>query len=788
MTDRRTGASHNARKGRFWVAGLLALGLIGGGASQADTPPAASTPVGKVAAADNNALGWSSVSPPLGRQLDTDQKSVRDIFQRLNGADPAMGDIALADLTKQVSAIQQDTHAVIGQIQSYDTIISSFLQVLGDKPAANEDASITAQRQRMQKDSQSVKSMLVRARLYELQAKQLGTVIDGRRSRIQQATLSRRTSSPIAPHFWHALVTEKAENQSSVENNGVLADWPYLLGGTFLVLILTGLTAYPLLAGLRRLGAKPEALPASTDNNEIPRASGVVAITAGGMLCAILAPVLWLLWEMITMGGDGGPIAATISDTMPVCGFILGAGLPILGRAGLLANNDIKARHALRGVDWMLACGVLALDLLHAFQSLKVFGPTLTVLLEIVFALAVSISTVSTCRRLGRQAETRLLAPSVLGLATLLTFVTVIAIVLGYVSFAFSLNGWLLVLGTGIAIVGLLGMCWREAIERLLGARGFFGSRLVPLGVGPRRLSQLTVVLSGIGNVMLLLILVSIVQSEGDFNLATIFGRLGLLFSGSNIRGIPISLDTVLICIGLFIAAYYAIRQTRNWMRDRLFPTTTMDIGSQTSILSVFTYCSWIIVGLTVLSVAGVSIKNLTWVVSALSVGIGFGLQSIVQNFVSGIILLAERPVRVGDVVEIAGTRGDVKRISVRATNIGLSDGSTMIVPNSQFITTNVKNATLGSTGAALTLSFTVPITADLDQARAMLLEVAAKRPEVLSTPTPKVRVTAIGSAAVTMTLGINLISVRESGSVQDAILFDVFRRFHAEDIAIATT
>ncbi|MFP3449237.1 mechanosensitive ion channel family protein, partial [Pseudomonas sp. SIMBA_067] len=88
--------------------------------------------------------------------------------------------------------------------------------------------------------------------------------------------------------------------------------------------------------------------------------------------------------------------------------------------------------------------------------------------------------------------------------------------------------------------------------------------------------------------------------------------------------------------------------------------------------------------------------NKLAWIVSALSVGIGFGLQEIVKNFISGLILLTERPVKVGDLVSISGIEGDIRRINVRATEIQLGDKSTVIVPNSQFISQNVRNATMG--------------------------------------------------------------------------------------------
>ncbi len=733
----------------------------------------------------NSGLGWNAVSASISRQLDDNATVLRQVFATLNRKDSNTGNSELDELSSQVQKVQQNTQDAVTQIQSYDNITESFLKILGPKAADNEDASVTSQRQRMQQNSQAVKSALMRAKLYNLQAQQLNTAINARRTRLQHAALSERTVSPLAPRFWNTLLTERAENRYSLHAGGVLSDWLYLLIGCAITFVAIGLSSPLILRLLKRCGAHFR--PATEDSVKEALSASIIAITLNGALEAVIATLVWFIWAAAALPEGGGPIAAIIGETVPVCGFIIGAGLPVFGRSGVLAQGNPGERKALRGVDWILAISILLLDLLRAFQAQDAFGQTLQLLLEIAFSIAIAACAVDTFRRLSNQNDTRGFAPSALGVSSLLLAVTVISILLGYVAFAFTLNGWLLSLGTGVAIVTLLGLCWRDVLERLFAEGGFFSLRLVQLGLTQRRLSQIGVILSGLGNVLLLLLLFSIAQTDGSFSVPDITNRLWLLFVGNTIHGVKISLDTVVLAIILLVVAYYAIRQTRGWLRDRFFPTTRLDIGSRTSILSIFTYCSWILVGLGILSIAGVSVQNLTWVVSALSVGIGFGLQSIVQNFVSGVILMAERPVRVGDMVEIAGTRGDVKRISIRATDIGLSDGSTMIVPNSQFITTSIKNATLSGATGVLTLTFKIPLTTDPDKAKAMLLEVAAHRDEVLATPSPKVRVSAIAGDSLTMTLSVALISARDGGSVQDSILFDVFRRFHAEDVAITT-
>ncbi|MEN3168038.1 DUF3772 domain-containing protein [Gluconobacter sp. OJB] len=777
--------------------GLLFAGLLPPGAfaaPQAVTPQTntvSSKPAPKDTGKDSprdpasSGLGWTAVSAAIGRQLDDNVTALQQVFATLNRKDGNTGNSELESLSSRIQKVQQSTQDAVTQIQSYDNIIESFLKILGPNAVENEDASVTAQRQQMQQNARSVKSALIRAKLYNLQAQQLNTAINTRRSRLQQAALSEHTVSPLAPRFWNTLLTERAENRFSLHAGGVLADWLYLLIGCAITFVTIGFSSPLMLRLLKRCGAHFR--PATEDSVKEVLSASIIAITLNGALEALIATLTWFIWAAAVLPDGGGPIGSVIGETIPVCGFIIGAGLPVFGRSGVLAQGNPGERKALRGVDWILAISILLLDLLRAFQAQDAFGQTLQLLLEIAFSIAIGLCAVDTFRRLGNQNDTRGFAPSALGVSSLILAITVISILLGYVAFAFTLNGWLLSLGTGVAIVALLGLCWRDVLERLFSEGGFFSRRLIQLGLPQRRLSQIGVILSGLGNILLLLLLFSIAQTDGNFSVTDITSRFWLLFVGNTIHGVKISLDTVVLVIVLAVVAYYAIRQTRMWIRDRFFPTTRLDIGSRTSILSIFTYCSWILVGLGILSISGVSVQNLTWVVSALSVGIGFGLQSIVQNFVSGVILMAERPVRVGDMVEIAGTRGDIKRISIRATDIGLSDGSTMIVPNSQFITTSVKNATLSGATGTLNLTFQVPVATHPEKAKSMLLEVAAHRDEVLATPAPKVRVSAITADSLIVTLSVALTSARDASSVQDAILFDVFRRFRSEGIAITT-
>ncbi|WP_321147334.1 mechanosensitive ion channel family protein, partial [Serratia nevei] len=151
-------------------------------------------------------------------------------------------------------------------------------------------------------------------------------------------------------------------------------------------------------------------------------------------------------------------------------------------------------------------------------------------------------------------------------------------------------------------------------------------------------------------------------------------------------------------------------------------PKTISDVGIRASLVTLFSNIGYVLVILITLAALGIQWSNLAWIVSALSVGIGFGLQEIVKNFISGLILLTERPVKVGDMIGIGGVEGDVRRINVRATEIQLSDRSTMIVPNSQLISQNVRNATMGNAQGVVTIALTFPTSIDPEQVRNILL------------------------------------------------------------------
>lgn len=741
-------------------------------------------------------LGWDTVAADINAQLDTDQKTIETIFAKLRNTNPPPSGLILNQYNDQVSMIRKHTGNALSQIQVYDSAMTSIMQVLGDKPTQGEDPSVTAQRIAVGKVSRAIKTTMIRAKLYDLQARQLSIMIDTLRSHIEQVTLSKRSISPFLPMFWRHLFRENGSDLASLKRAGI--HYTSLKNTTALLLPVGAAVILLLSAGLALLTDRLFMRLVRHNRNghqDIGAKKPDSAINLlNGLFCGLMASGLWFIWEIILPLGDN-ILSGTVSDALPICGFILGSGLPL---------RQWRSGKSNRRGGIILIISLTAFSVIKTMQNQEIIGPSLNTLLECLFTLFVSISFYLTCLghhhrcTLAAEAGTdqigadrnmtsivsaieRILYP----VSILLLLVSLIAILCGYLSFAFVMTGQLVFFIYAFGMTGLLIGAWQQLTALVLSPRHQTGKRLVQIGLSSRRLEQASILCGALGCVMLVMVFLALLDINGDLSLSGLWKRLHRLFTGNNTHGAPFSPETILGCLLLVAGAHYVIALGRNWLNTRFFPTTRLNSGAQNSILSILTYSAWILVGLTILSMIGLSVQNLTWVVSALSVGVGFGLQSIVKDFISGIILLAERPIQNGDIIEIAGNRGEVRRVNVRATDITLADGSTLIVPNSQFITANVKNSSREGIPACLTLDFTLPATTDLEKARTLVMDAVSRQETILSAPAPQIRLTSLSGANINLSLDISFMQIRDEENIRNTLLLAIFERFHQEDISI---
>ena len=187
----------------------------------------------------------------------------------------------------------------------------------------------------------------------------------------------------------------------------------------------------------------------------------------------------------------------------------------------------------------------------------------------------------------------------------------------------------------------------------------------------------------------------------------------------------------------LFIGLVFLTRVFQRWLRDGMMAPARMDAGIANSVDQAVGYSGIALAALLAVSYAGFDITNLAIVAGALSVGIGFGLQSIVNNFVSGLILLVERPIKVGDWIVVGDQQGNVRRISVRSTEIETFDKASLIVPNSELISGRVLNWTHRNLLGRVVIRFSLDGNADPEKVMAIMLSCARANTQVMKTPEP---------------------------------------------------
>lgn len=278
------------------------------------------------------------------------------------------------------------------------------------------------------------------------------------------------------------------------------------------------------------------------------------------------------------------------------------------------------------------------------------------------------------------------------------------------------------------------------------------------------------------------------------YSLLTLWGMPGAfmlqavkkLVFGFKVGGINISLISIVTGLLVFLISLTLVKMMKNRLSNNLLNRINMDEGIKHSLISGLSFTGFIISAILAIVAMGVDLSNLAVIAGALSVGIGFGLQDVIKNLVSGIILLFERPFKVGDWVLIGGEEGKIKQINIRSTEVETFNKASVIIPNATLISSSLTNLTHGNNWQRQTIAVGVSYDSDAEQVTKLLLECARSCKKVMKVPAPYVLFKNFGESSLDFELRIYVSDIWSGWSAGSDVRYEILRRFREANINIA--
>ncbi len=493
--------------------------------------------------------------------------------------------------------------------------------------------------------------------------------------------------------------------------------------------------------------------------------AAVFACSIEGLGRALLSPG-HPSWRLAPLP-DG--VATRLAPFPGLIGAIVGLATLVTGFNGILGASSATSE---------------ASDCLGVLLEIAVLGAALAVAgLARSAYLAPSVSPEATPHAQSRWpwAAAALMAWLALGVA-------LVSVLFGYLAMASFLTRetiWIAVVLAGL----FLFLNFVDDLFPALVSPAFPIGRLMQTAVGfsDHALEQIGVLLSGLFRLLLLVVGWAAILARFGASVDEVIARITSTSLVIRLGQLSISPGAILGGVAVFLLGVVITRAVRRWLEVRYLPKTRLDLGVRASLAAGVSYLGVVVAILVACAYLGLSLDRIALLASALSVGIGFGLQAIIGNFVSGLILLVERPVKVGDWIAIGDLEGDVRRINIRATEIEMTDKSKLIVPNSDLISKTVRNVTHNSALGRVKIVLKTVNAADPGVVRDILLTEIQGHAEVLAEPAPAVYLTDVRDGGLEFSAFAYVASARQAYRVKSELLFQIVPELKARSIVLAT-
>lgn len=671
----------------------------------------------------------------------------------------------LTGLRDNIEADIERLRARLKELEPRKTALQQTLTQLGPKPAGEEPPVVAAQRRRATEAQAAFdaeyRQVLVTFQLYE----RIWNNVTEMRRALFSARLFMHVDSILEPSVWTGAATFQLPKLAT-RTRWMIERWTNYVhehenADTAIAFAACSVALAGCFAWLHRLAVRRRRR-VETDDVEateigVIRRGAVILFMRSVPLAATMLLFNFVLRRLDLAPDDIDDFLLSIAIAIFVVGLARGAMDALLApgaaRWRIVRCRDETARMAATLVVSEVRIYTLGI-VLASYQRLigaRVEAEVVTIMLLTAAMIARAIWSF---RRLGQAgvSEPSGFVTLNLGwlrpLSTLVCVVCALSLVFGYVALAGFVSGRAVFSAGTVAVAIFVVVALNRLFDRRQLSVTPAGEAIGrSTGVSGRTLDLSATVISGVFRIGVIVTAGLIVTmpwglTYGDVNP---FADFGQFVSTTDVHRWLGSAGFGLL---VFTVGLTGTRVIVGWLESALLPRTSLDESVRHSIRTVIGYAGFAITTLIALSILGINAQNVAVVAGALSVGIGFGLQSIVSNFVSGLIVLAERPVRVGDVIVVKGEEGRVQRISVRSTLIATFEQSSLIVPNTDLITSIVRNRTLADPTQQLRITLTLDHDADPALATELILGLIDQNPNALKSPPPRVlfmRVTELG-------------------------------------------
>ncbi len=739
------------------------------------------------------------------RPHDADQfpKRAADIIEQLDEVQETLSRENLSNgqldtLRQEINTALAEVDKLIQEVRPLLEAVNNQLEKLGDPPGEDQPAepqAIAAERASLQDRANRLDATLKAAQASQVRANQLNERIQNRRRDLFTSQLFERTTTPLSLSLWQRAAEETETGQRrfgllledaarNLESNQTL--YGVLLFG-LVIFVLLQVACWKGVQHFRDWDsdAPPPFWQRASSGAWVIILRALPIMATAGALYGILSAADLLVPRMQQIASAVAAALVTVAIVSALSTTILAPNrpqwriLPVNDAGATRVNRLILAIAAVFGIDKVLSTinEVLYMPLATTIAQTSATNTLFALLLG-----AVLMTRMGTAQD-GEDSQMNWLRwLRIPGYALVLTILLATAI--GYVAFGRFLAAQVVITGSIIIVVYLL-LVWVNAVgDRIRSGGG--GQRRVPvLPSDNRRREQLALALTLALKAVIFAVAFPIILLQWGFDWKDLSAWAQKVFFGFEVGGMNISLATVVGALLVFILAYLIARVLLSWMDNQVMEPAGLSGGVRDSVRTGLGYVGFIVAVLIAASYAGLDFSNIAIVAGALSVGIGFGLQSIVNNFVSGLILLAERPVKVGDWVVIGEDQGFVRKISVRSTEIETFDHANVVVPNSVLISEKVQNWTLHNNVGRISIDVGVSYQSDPERVKDILLEVAREHPQVLTHPEPYVWFSNFGDSSLDFRLFCFALNITRQLSIQTDLRIAIVKKFRAEGIEI---